>query len=418
MLKKNIIHSQIKRISLSYAEALSVKINGNSISDPVTFNDLSSDHLPISFQIPINSLSNPNRKILNLRKANWKIFRNILSYKTDELNDKFQVLDTPEKVDSCIESFSEEVNAAVEKAIPKKNPYRFRYPYDDELRTLTKNRNHYRNLYKSSLNPAFKSIVNQLNRLIHRKTAKLNCESFERTLANLNIYDNSFYQFSKALKSKKSEMPPLVDNNGSLAYSDSAKARALADNFLKSHNLTHSNTSKYDALVGEKLTELRRNRSHCMCFSTHSLPASCRLQELSSAIGEAQARSVVSSLYCLFRKNNSVSFHAKLTAYKTLIRPIMTYACPIFSNCPDVHFKRLQIQQNKLLRMVLNAPFFTRTTDLHKEANDIPTIRQFVDKLTKQFYSRASSHENKLVKNLGNYDIRNMGFRIRIKFTL
>ncbi|CRL01448.1 CLUMA_CG014497, isoform A [Clunio marinus] len=131
-----------------------------------------------------------------------------------------------------------------------------------------------------------------------------------------------------------------------------------------------------------------------------------------------RARSVVSSLYCLFRKNNSVSFHAKLTAYKTLIKPIMTYACPIFSNCPVIHFKKLQIQQNQMLRMVLNAPFFTRTTDLHEQANDIPTVRQFVDKLTRQFYSRASSHDNKLVKNLGKYDIHNMGFRLSLGLEL
>ena len=49
--------------------------------------------------------------------------------------------------------------------------------------------------------------------------------------------------------------------------------------------------------------------------------------------------------------------------------------------------------QNKCLRMVLSAPFDTRIADLHRETK-IPTVREFVDKITENFYRKAEYHTN------------------------
>ena len=90
------------------------------------------------------------------------------------------------------------------------------------------------------------------------------------------------------------------------------------------------------------------------------------------------------------------------TLYRSYIRPILTYACPIFSNCADCHMRRLQILQNTCLRMVLNAPFRTRIKTLHKKSG-IPMIRTFVEKLTENFYKQSIKSSNKLVSRLGDY---------------
>jgi hypothetical protein len=125
-----------------------------------------------------------------------------------------------------------------------------------------------------------------------------------------------------------------------------------------------------------------------------------------------KSNKAISTLYCILKKNSSASFRSKLTLYKSYIRPIFTYACPVFSNCPKTHFSRLQIMQNKCLRMVLSAPFYTRTHDLHHETN-VPTIREFVDKITENFYRKAKYHSNKLISNLGKYTTEPLPFRVK-----
>jgi hypothetical protein len=126
----------------------------------------------------------------------------------------------------------------------------------------------------------------------------------------------------------------------------------------------------------------------------------------------SKSNRAVSALYCLLKKNSPVSLKSKLTIYKSYIRPILTYACPVFTNCPKTHFNRLQIMQNKCLRMALSAPFFTRTTDLHRDAK-VPTIRNFTNSITENFYRKASFNKNNLVSNLGKYTTEPLPFRVK-----
>lgn len=127
-----------------------------------------------------------------------------------------------------------------------------------------------------------------------------------------------------------------------------------------------------------------------------------------------KAKAMVSTLYCLLKKNNSLSLHSKISVYRSIIRPIMTYACQIFNNCAKCHFNKIQVQQNKCLRMVLSASYDTRTTKLHLDSG-IPTIREFVDKLTHEFYIRCNSHASELINKLGTYTLDEVG---RVKHRL
>lgn len=118
--------------------AISKMIHG--VSNLTTINDLSSDHLPISFEISGDSIV-PDSKIPNFKKANWNKFRSEIVSKIHQVNSRFPVLDTKEKLDDCVNALTEGINSAAESSIPKKNPYKFRYPYSDELHNLVRHRN-------------------------------------------------------------------------------------------------------------------------------------------------------------------------------------------------------------------------------------------------------------------------------------
>jgi hypothetical protein len=95
----------------------------------------------------------------------------------------------------------------------------------------------------------------------------------------------------------------------------------------------------------------------------------------------AKAGRAMKILFPLLKKNSCLSLKPKLTLYRSYIRPILTYACPVFANAAKTHLNKLQVLQNKNLRMVLNAPFRTRIQTLHKKTN-MPTISEFMTHFT------------------------------------
>jgi hypothetical protein len=128
----------------------------------------------------------------------------------------------------------------------------------------------------------------------------------------------------------------------------------------------------------------------------------------------AKAGRAMKILFPLLKKNSCLPLKPKLTLYRSYIRPILTYACPVFANAAKTHLNKLQVLQNKNLRMVLNAPFRTRIKTLHKKAN-LPTINEFITKLTERFYVRASGSTNRLVRRLGDYSQRTLPHRLKHK---
>lgn len=130
-----------------------------------------------------------------------------------------------------------------------------------------------------------------------------------------------------------------------------------------------------------------------------------------------RASNMVRTLYCILKRNNPTKVQTKVQIYRAVIRPTMTYACPVYNNCAKLHFNKLQIQQNKVLRLVLNAERFTSNDNLHKEAK-MPTIREYVDKITNNFYNKAKSHNNHLITALGNYNVDSFDFRLKHRLPL
>ena len=124
----------------------------------------------------------------------------------------------------------------------------------------------------------------------------------------------------------------------------------------------------------------------------------------------------MSILYPLLKKHNNVNLHSKLTLYRSYIRPVLTYACPVFDNAAKTHIKRLQVIQNKCLRMALNSPYRTRISSLHYQS-DIPYIHDYIGKLSESFFKNSAKSNNKLISRLGDYDAR-LGPHIKRKHKL
>lgn len=85
--------------------------------------------------------------------------------------------------------------------------------------------------------------------------------------------------------------------------------------------------------------------------------------------------------------------------YKVIIRPAMIYACPVWSMTSNSNFAKLQIQQNKFLRLVGNYRKFTRISHMHDELK-IENVYDYVKERTMKFFEKAINHPSDYIRNL------------------
>jgi len=103
-----------------------------------------------------------------------------------------------------------------------------------------------------------------------------------------------------------------------------------------------------------------------------------------------RAHTALRLLYPLISRNSHLDVRNKLLIYKLAIRPIFTYGCPAFESMAKTHLQKLQVLQNKFLRIVLNKSRYERIIDLHTEAK-VPSIEDYVGKLQANFNIRLAS---------------------------
>lgn len=123
-----------------------------------------------------------------------------------------------------------------------------------------------------------------------------------------------------------------------------------------------------------------------------------------------------STLYCLLSRKSHVTIDSKIRVYKSCIRPILTYGCPVFSNAANCHINKLQLLQNKILRMILDIKWndFISTSSVHDSAK-VPNIAEFINRLTENFYKKVSNHPSSLYATLGQYNVDSLSFRVKHK---
>lgn len=97
-----------------------------------------------------------------------------------------------------------------------------------------------------------------------------------------------------------------------------------------------------------------------------------------------KANKAIKILYPLICRRSPLNTQNKLLLYKVAIRPVFAYACPIFGDAAKCHIRRLQILQNKILRLILNMPYDTPIHVLHETA-DIDNISDHFNKITERF---------------------------------
>lgn len=118
-------------------------------------------------------------------------------------------------------------------------------------------------------------------------------------------------------------------------------------------------------------------------------------------------------IYSLTNPKSKLSLNNKLKIYKTLIRPIMLYAAPVWSNTNKTNIKTLQIIQNKFLRQITNSDPKTKNSEIHTTHN-IEYLEQVIRTHTQNFFTNQTKFSN-LLTNMGKINSINAPFKLKYK---
>jgi hypothetical protein len=124
---------------------------------------------------------------------------------------------------------------------------------------------------------------------------------------------------------------------------------------------------------------------------------------------EAKAFRTFIRLYSLFRSER-LSSNIKLTLHKTLIRSVMTYACPTWEFATENHLLKLQRLQNKVLCTIGSFPRHRPVRDMHV-AFHIPYVYDYITKSCRQQAEVIQNHENENVRYIGQSEARHRKYK-------
>lgn len=118
----------------------------------------------------------------------------------------------------------------------------------------------------------------------------------------------------------------------------------------------------------------------------------------------------LNALNPIFNRRCNLSPQTKLRFYTGLIRPCITYAAPVWSSTCKTNYSKLQVIQNKSLKIVFNTPFRTNLTNLHDKIN-FPRLYDFILKATRKFYlEKNPNNPNTLVSTIGQSRLENLSY--------
>jgi hypothetical protein len=92
-------------------------------------------------------------------------------------------------------------------------------------------------------------------------------------------------------------------------------------------------------------------------------------------------------MYWVLRRRSELSMYNKLLLYKQVLRPLWTYGVQLRGCEKKSNIDIIQRYQNKVLRCLVNAPWYARNSDIHRDLG-VETVASIIAR-------HALSHENR-----------------------
>lgn len=103
--------------------------------------------------------------------------------------------------------------------------------------------------------------------------------------------------------------------------------------------------------------------------------------------------------YSLINRNSKLSQKNKIILYKVIFQSIILYGSPVWGDCAQAHKQKLQVVQNKILKLIMNLPYDYSTSLLH-HVTQVKLINECIQSRVSRFRESCYFSENELISNL------------------
>lgn len=148
------------------------------------------------------------------------------------------LLSNPNDIDAEITKFTKIIFDAMDHSIPKRThtpSYLKLTPY---IKQLITHRNITKRQYQRTSNNNKFLLLKSVNKQIKFQITKLRNNSFNSKIQTLNYASKQFWKFTKLIKNKRTNLPPLKKDSNTIIYTNAGKAQLIAETIYKSHLLT------------------------------------------------------------------------------------------------------------------------------------------------------------------------------------
>ena len=104
-------------------------------------------------------------------------------------------------------------------------------------------------------------------------------------------------------------------------------------------------------------------------------------------------------MYWLLGRKSELSSFNKILLYKQVLKPIWIYGIQLWGCTKRTNVNTIQGFQNKVLRNIVNAPWYIRNKDIHRDLG-IPLVADEIRKFAYKHQQRLIVHENEAASKL------------------
>ncbi|GBN91737.1 RNA-directed DNA polymerase from mobile element jockey [Araneus ventricosus] len=113
-------------------------------------------------------------------------------------------------------------------------------------------------------------------------------------------------------------------------------------------------------------------------------------------------RNVTRKLYPLIARDSDMKRKYKILIYTAILRPIITYGCPIWGAAAKSNINKLEVLENNIIRQICKAGWYMRNEDIRK-AIKLPSLKDFIKKISVNFYNNIENIDNEAIQQTDKY---------------
>lgn len=98
-------------------------------------------------------------------------------------------------------------------------------------------------------------------------------------------------------------------------------------------------------------------------------------------------------MYWMMGHRSQLAIYNEILLYKQVIKPIWTYGIQLWGCASKSNINKIQVCQNRILREILNAPWFIRNSDIHRDLK-MATVKEEIKMAAQRYKIRLQEHVN------------------------